>query len=58
MGECPHCTERVAGFQIGAPLCDDDEVVITVMPCGCASHSTDGDYKQFVELVKASESLV
>jgi len=58
LGECPHCRERVAGFQIGAPSRDDDDVVITLKPCGCTSYSSDGDYKPFVDLVKASDNLV
>jgi hypothetical protein len=55
LGDCPHCTERVVGFQIDATSRDD--VVITLRPCGCASHSTDGYYRQFVDLVKGSGSL-
>jgi hypothetical protein len=55
VGECPHCAEPVAGFQIDATSRDD--VVITVRPCGCTAHSTDGYYRQFVDLVKGSGSL-
>lgn len=55
LGECPHCTERVVGFQIDAPSRDD--VVVTLKPCGCASHSSDSFYSQFVDLVKGSGSL-
>jgi hypothetical protein len=57
LGECPHCTERVAGFQFDAPSRDGDDIVITLKPCGCTSHSGDDHYNPLVDLVKASESL-
>jgi hypothetical protein len=55
LGECPHCSGNVEGFQIDAHSRAD--VVITLNPCGCASHSSDGFYKQFADLVKGSGSL-
>jgi hypothetical protein len=55
IGECPHCSKPVAGFQIDATSRDD--VVITLRPCECASHSSDGFYLPFVDLVKESGSL-
>ncbi len=53
--ECPLCSNPVSGFQIDAEATDD--VVITLRPCGCKSHSCDDHYSQFVELVKVSGSL-
>jgi len=55
IGQCPLCMERVVGFQIDAPSRDD--VIITLRPCGCASHSNDGLYLAFADLVKDSGSL-
>ncbi len=55
LGECPHCGEHVVGFQMDATSRDD--VVVTLKPCGCASHSSDGYYPRFIDLVKASGSL-
>ena len=52
---CPRCSESVGGFQIDVEATDD--VVITLRPCGCGSHSSDGYYKQFVEVVRASGTL-
>ena len=52
---CPRCSESVGGFQIDVEAVDD--VVITLRPCGCGSHSSDGFYKQFVEVVRASRTL-
>jgi len=53
--ECPRCARPVDGFQIDETSIDD--VVITLRPCGCISHSSDGHYRQFVELVKGPGSL-
>jgi hypothetical protein len=55
IGQCPLCMERVVGFQIDAASRDD--VVITLRPCGCVSHSNDGLYLAFADLVKESGSL-
>ncbi len=55
LGQCPHCSGTVEGFQIDAQSRAD--VVITLKPCGCGSHSSDGLYQQFSDLVKGSGSL-
>ena len=55
IGDCPHCAHAVSGFLIDAESRDD--VVITLRPCECASHSTDRLYPLFAALVKASGSL-
>ena len=51
----PALCATVDGFQI-----DEKSIVvviITLRPCGCMSHSSDGHYRQFVELVKGPGSL-
>lgn len=48
--ECPRCSQQVDGFQIDEAAIDD--VTIRPRPCGCAAHSRDGHYQQFIELVK------
>lgn len=53
--ECPRCSKPVEGFHVDETAIDD--VVITLKPCGCISHSSDGHYSQFVEVVKESGSL-
>lgn len=53
--QCPRCSEAVDGFQIDVEATDD--VVITLRPCGCGSHSSEGFYKQFVDVVRASGTL-
>jgi len=53
--ECPRCSQPVDGFQIDENAVED--VLITLKPCGCTSHSSDGHYRQFVELVKGPGSL-
>ena len=53
--QCPRCSEPVDGFQIDVETTDD--VVITLRPCGCGSHSSEGFYKQFVDVVRASGTL-
>ncbi len=55
MGECPRCSKPVTGFQIDAPALDD--VTMTLKPCGCTAHSSDGHYKQFIDLVKGAGGL-
>jgi hypothetical protein len=50
--ECPRCSQRVEGFQIDEVAIDD--AVITLRPCGCVSHSSDGHYKLFVDVVKGA----
>jgi hypothetical protein len=53
--ECPHCSGKVEGFQVDALSRND--VVITLQPCGCASHASDGHFKKFADLVKGSGIL-
>lgn len=53
--ECPRCSQPVDGFHVDETAIDD--VVITLKPCGCAAHSSDGHYSQFVEVTKRSGSL-
>ena len=53
--ECPRCSNAVSGFQLDAEASDD--VIITLRPCGCLSHSCDNHHSQFLQLVKVSGSL-
>jgi len=53
--ECPRCSQPVEGFQIDEKAVND--CLITLKPCGCTSHSTDGHYSQFVDVTKRSGSL-
>jgi hypothetical protein len=54
-GECPHCSKRVDGFKVEANTRDD--AVITLWPCGCTSHTNDGRFKQFADLVNRAGTL-
>ena len=52
---CPRCSQPVDGFQIDEQSIDD--VLITLKPCGCMSHSADDHYREFVELVNGPGGL-
>ena len=53
--KCPRCSEPVDGFQIDVEAIDD--IVVTLRPCGCGLHSSEGFYRQFIDVVRASGTL-
>ena len=53
--ECPRCARPLTASKSRKKSID--VVVITLRPCGCMSHSSDGHYRQFVGLVKGPGSL-
>lgn len=44
---CPRCSQHVDGFQMDG--CAMDNIIVILKHCGCASHSSEGNFRVFVD---------
>jgi hypothetical protein len=55
LGACPRCYRHVDGFELERAAQND--VVITLKPCGCAAHSSGYRFNRFMNMLKRSGSI-